>query len=281
MQQRIGITGATGYVGTQLVQALQLAGHEVITLVRSPGAENARAWSLLDGAKADSLRNLDVLIHCAWDMRLRSAHEVRAINVNGSRRLLNEAQAAGVKRLVFISSMSAYSGCRSVYGQAKLAVEETVLAAGGICIRPGLVYSDVPGGITGALLQLARRSPLLPMVGWGRFRLHPCHASDLAQLVLLSVSAPLAALPRLITAAAEEGVAFRDIVTALAKRRLYFLPLPWSLLWAGLRLAESLGMQLRFKSDSLLGLVYSDPDPDFGPLRQLGLRFRSLPATPD
>ena len=57
---------------------------------------------------------------------------------------------------------------------------------------------------------------------------------------------------------------------------MVLIPVPWRLIWFGLIVLERLGLNLRFRSDSLIGLVNSDPHPDFSATRSLGLSFRDL-----
>jgi hypothetical protein len=59
---------------------------------------------------------------------------------------------AGVRRLVFISTISAFDGCRSFYGKGKLEVERITHSLGGWVIRPGLLYGEKPGGMLGRLV---------------------------------------------------------------------------------------------------------------------------------
>ncbi|MBT8421859.1 MAG: NAD(P)-dependent oxidoreductase [Gammaproteobacteria bacterium] len=281
MNLTIGITGAGGYVGSRLCEALTAAGHDVIRFVRRPGA-NDRFFSLGDLASPDDFEDLDILIHCAWDMQASNVDAVRRTNIEGSLHLLAAARAAGVSRIIFISTMSAYSGCKSVYGQAKLEVETMVRQFRGISIRPGLIYGDNPGGIVGRLLQLAERTPVLPMIGTGNYPLHTCHEDDLCELVLIACMASDRNLPPVITAAEFTGRRFRDIVQTLSRRELRFIPIPWRLAWFGLRGLESVGLRPPIKSDSLIGLVHSNPAPDFSPLQRLGARFRVLqPPEPE
>ena len=275
MSLTIGITGAHGYVGSRLCATLTAAGHEVIRFVRLP-RDGERYFALGGMISPEQLEDLDVLVHCAWDMRANRADTVRRTNIEGSQHLLTAAHIAGVSRIVFISSMSAYEGCRSLYGKAKLEVEQLVRREGGVSIRPGLIYGPEPGGITGSLLRLARTTPVLPMIGLGRFRLHTCHEDDLTELLLIACMSAESRLPQLITAAETTAREFRDIIGTLAGRRLLFVPVPWQLAWLGIKCLEVLRLKLRLKSDSLIGLVYSDPEPDFAALENLGATFRPL-----
>ena len=277
-QETIGVTGASGYLGSRIADHLEALGYPVIRLVRNPrSGSDERAWSLADTPDATLLSDVDLLIHCAWDMRESARDAVFATNVAGTERLLDAARNAGVKRQMLISSMSAYSGCESNYGQAKLAAEKLAGQSGdAIIIRPGLVYGDAPGGVVGAMLGIARITPVMPMIGLGNFQLYTCHEDDLLELIAYCVRTSDGLPDEPLLAAASQSIAFRDVIRRLARRRLLFIPIPWRLVWLLLKGAEALGLRSRIKSDSLIGLVRSDPAPDFSATARLPISFRSL-----
>jgi nucleoside-diphosphate-sugar epimerase len=274
----IGITGASGYLGSRIAAHLEALGYPVVRFMREPRPDSDdRAWSLGDSPDAQLCSDIDLLIHCAWDMRESGRDAVFATNVAGTERLLAAAQAAGVARSMLISSMSAFNGCESNYGQAKLAAEKLVgRSQNAIIIRPGLVYGDAPGGVVGALLGIARRTPVMPMIGLGNFRLYTCHEDDLLELIAYCISARDKLPTEPLLAAAPHSIAFRDIIRRLAQRRLLFIPFPWRFIWLLLKGLEALGLRSRLKSDSLIGLVKSDPGPDFSAADTLPVSFRSL-----
>ena len=242
----VAVTGARGYVGSRLVRRLREDGHEVQEL-------NRPAFGL-EQADSAAVNGADALVHCAWDFDARSRDDIRRINVEGSKRLLSAAGDAGAK-LVFVSTLSAFPGCRSLYGQAKLEVEERTLELGGIAVRPGLVWGPHPAGLYGALAKLASL-PVLPSIA-GAKKLHLAHEDDLAALVARLLEAP--PQPGTIVAAAPEPLSFREILRRLGAKRL--VPLPWRLPWAGLRTLELAGLRPRFRSDSLVSLVSLDETP--------------------
>jgi len=104
------------------------------------------------------------------------------------------------------------------------------------------------------------------------------HEDDLCGLVGQCVRGDIQATEP-ITAAAEHGWKFRDLIAQLAakhKRQPKFVPLPWRAIWAALKTAELAGVKLGFRSDSVVSLVYQNSRPDFSVAKRLGLRFRDF-----
>ncbi len=285
------VTGAGGYVGSALVRFLRGRGLTVREM-RRPAPGNTDQQERPDGEPIPfrlgedvdpaPLRGCDFLVHCAWDFRVRSRDDIARVNVAGSLELFRAARSAGVGRLVFISTMSAFDGCVSSYGRSKLEVEVQAAGADLQALRPGLVWGPSPGGMVGALAKLARL-PVIPLPGLGRQVLCLTHEEDLGELVLGLGQGRIAVQARPITAAAEEGLAFKQILRLLAGRagkRPLLLPVPWRLPWFGLRSLEAIGFAPRMRSDSLLSLVNQDPNPDFEATRAAGVRFRPFAEGP-
>ena len=137
----VTITGATGYLGSVLKPAFVEAGYSVRCLVRTPRpATDDHAFALGAAVEPSMLEGVDVLVHCAYDMTLTKRSEIWELNVFGTVHLLDAAEAAGVRRTIAVSSMSAYPGTRQLYGRAKLAAELTALNRNMTVVRPGLVY---------------------------------------------------------------------------------------------------------------------------------------------
>jgi nucleoside-diphosphate-sugar epimerase len=273
------LTGASGYVGGILRRALEDGGWNVVTLSRG-GAESGDSipWSL--GGEAggpgngtarpapqrleDALRarGVSALVHAAWDLRLVRRSDLERVNVQGSMRLFAGAKAAGLDRLVFISSISSFAGARSDYGQTKLAVESAAAGYGGVIIRPGLVYGSQPGGMFGALKQQAG-SPVIPMIGNGSYPQYLVHEEDLASAVLHALSMNTA--PNVpVTVANSHSWPFSALISEIARsqgKSPRFAPVPWQLIYTGLKTAETIGLKIGFRSDSVLSLVYQNPRP--------------------
>lgn len=284
MRPRCAITGASGYVGTILTRALVAHGVEVVALNRAPSGEapgvRAVPYTLGGDLPPGALSGVTVLIHCAYDFHARTRAQVWRANVAGTLRLFAQARATGVGRIVFISSMSAYEGCRSLYGQAKLAVEREGVAYGVISIRPGLIFDDgSPRGMVGAITGFLNVSPIVLLIGGGQQIQYPCHADDLAELVYMVCARPSAACGP-IPAAAREGITFGEMLRRIARskrKRAVFVPAPYHPIYWGMRAAEAMGVRSRLRSDSLLSLMSQNPHVDFAPLDALGMVFRGYP----
>ena len=275
------VTGASGYLGSRICQTLEADGWEIRRLGRSPDPQDPH-WRRYDvGAPIDAqlLDSVDLLVHAAYDFSLTRRSDIWRVNVEGTRRLLAAAQAGGIQRILVLSTMSAYEGTKQLYGRAKLDIEAATIAVGGCVIRPGLVYSRQPAGMAGALQKITRL-PIVPLVA-GTARQYPVHLDDLMNAIAaLAVNDRLPSGP--LGIAQPTPVPFRDVLVALAAqegRSCRFVPVPWQMLYWGLRLAEALPVRLPFRADSLLGLVRPAPSvPGADDLAEMGVTFRPFEA---
>lgn len=198
------VTGASGFVGSHLVDELLLRGARVRALVRGT---SSRRWldgkpvELADGALDDpraleaALEGVDWVVHVAGLIRARNAAEFHESNVMGTERLLRAAGNRPLRRFLFISSQAA-SGPSvdgrpvtedhrphpvSAYGESKLRAEQLVMMAADrfpvSVLRPPAVYGPRDTAIFKAFLAGKRHlEPVLRRRG--RFSI--VHVSDLA-----------------------------------------------------------------------------------------------------
>src|SRR4051812_10082111 len=117
MSMRVVVTGATGNVGTSVVQALgedARVGEIVGIARRMPSWQAPKTQWVRADITTDSLEPIlagaDAVIHLAWLIQpSRDAELLERVNVHGSRRVFEAAAAAGVRRLVHASSIGVYS----------------------------------------------------------------------------------------------------------------------------------------------------------------------------
>jgi len=191
-EQSCAVTGTSGYVGSRISKYFAARGWRVYEFTRRPGARQDPArmqvpFQLDSPVDPGAFRHngIRVLIHCAYDFRVLHWTEIRRVNVEGSARLLRAAKGGGVDKIIFLSSISAFEGCRSLYGKAKLEIEKVAADLGATIIRPGLVYgSERPGGMYGSLQRVVARFPIMPLIGSGKHLQYLVHEDDLCELLL-------------------------------------------------------------------------------------------------
>ncbi len=168
MSGEIYLTGATGFIGGHVLDALLDAGHPVRALVRTPGRLSSRAGLTevvgdvtCAGELVDSMRGCHALIHtaAAYSFAPAERSRIRATNVAGTAGILEAARLAGIERAVVTSSSATVGPARagrpasednqadehghSAYRDSKIAAERAALAAR---IPTGARAANGPGG---------------------------------------------------------------------------------------------------------------------------------------
>jgi NADH dehydrogenase len=276
------ITGANGFVGAGLSACLQALGWRVTPWTRRPESSGGgRTFRLGEDVDPALLRGVRALVHCAYDFKPRTWDEITSVNVIGSEKLLRAARAAGVESVVLISTLSAFEGCRSLYGRAKVQIERIAQSQGAFVIRPGLVYGGGAGGVFGRLVRQVGKSRFVPSLHGGRQVQYLVHIEDLGNLVQRCLNGQVPQGAGIVSIAHEQGWELEQILLAIAAamgKQVSFVPVPWQLVWLGLKALEAAGFPTNFRSDSLLGMVYQNPNPSFALLRSLGYHCRPFQA---
>ena len=272
------ITGSNGYVGGCIKNHFAANGWEILELTRRPKPDSrAVKFQLGEEISPPAFENVAALVHCAYDFKPLREQEIRAVNVEGSRKILEAARAAKIPKIILISSISAFDGCRSLYGKAKLEIEKIALDNVALVVRPGLVYGSGPGGMFGKLTAQIRNSSVIPLIGDGSQIQFLVHNEDLCAFIEKFAAGKIEIAPQILTAANGQPWPFKKLLLEIARgqnKKLKFVPLPWRLVWLGLKSAELCGLKLNFRSDSLVSLMNQNPSPDFSANSKIGLICR-------
>jgi nucleoside-diphosphate-sugar epimerase len=275
----VAVSGASGYVGSIIAQAARSQGR-VISLVRAPQTDEDISWSF-SAADSEALtaalreRGVTDLVHAAWDMKANSMREMNATCVVGSVRLFDAARAAGVQRLIFISTISAFEQARAAYGRSKFLVEKSALDAGDLVIRLGLVYGGKAGGVFGEIQDVVRRFRVVPLIGSGMAPQYLLHEQTLSLVIKRALQGDFDGEMRPITIADPQPWQLREVVARVAvaeSRKVILVPVPWRLLYLGVSTLERLGLNLNIRSDSVLSFIYQNEAPDFSALLKYDIR---------
>lgn len=284
MRGTIAITGASGFLGTELCRVFLDAGWTVRAgvrrRVRAPEGAEPFTCNLPTQFDARALRGADVCIHAAYTTQFRTLREARRVNVGGTLALLRACRVANVPRLVFVSSCSAHENARSFYGRSKFALEREFDPARDLVVRPGLLTG--PGGLFARMVESVQRLPVVPLFDGGRQPLQTIPVHVAAEGIRMAVEQGLhgrvvLAEPRPI----EMRDFFRLIAEALRSQprdhvgssriEPRFLTVPSLPVLAVLRAVERVGVRLPVSSENLLGLRGAVFQPSRGDLMRLRL----------
>jgi len=214
------VTGAAGFLGRYLVRGLRARGDQVraLDLHRPDDADPEVEWVVADirdaGAVRRACEGAEVVHHLAALIPQRRAdpETMQAVNVGGTKNVLDAARAAGVRRVVYLSSVEVLGVPAVVpcpedgplaplgeYGRNKIAAEalcreaaaqglEVVILRPPTIIGPGLEEPFLVG-----LMAAIRDGKPVTLLGSGRNRFQFVHARDVVAACLLAADQPAAA----------------------------------------------------------------------------------------
>jgi nucleoside-diphosphate-sugar epimerase len=216
---RVSISGGAGFLGIHLARRLLSDGHQVRSLdpaaIDVPGLTGS--IEEIEGsvtAPRDTERLADgaeVVVHAAAALPIqRSRAAIRAVNVDGTANVLAASSAAGVRRVVFISSTAVYGvpdhhpihehdrlvgvGC---YGQSKIEAEEICRAFARrglevVVVRPKTFIGSERLGVFEILFDWVREGRRIPILGSGRNRYQLLAVEDLVEAIVRCLAGPVA-----------------------------------------------------------------------------------------
>lgn len=197
----VAVTGATGFIGSVLLQSLIKEGWKIKALARRPRANDEfTQWIEGDLDNLDALQslveNVSAVVHCAGRVRGSSLDDFIATNVAGTSNLVRASiQQASPPRFLLISSLAARQPELSWYATSKRMAEQLVIdhshAMPCAVFRPTAVYG--PGDKEMSPLFRVTQRGILPMVGQAAMRFGLLHVNDLVAAILcwLSTETPV------------------------------------------------------------------------------------------
>jgi nucleoside-diphosphate-sugar epimerase len=229
---KVFITGASGFLGSNLARALEARGHEV------------RATRIRLGEPVDPtvLGDADTIVHCAHDFTPGALE----VNVAGSRLLFDAGKG---RHRIFVSSHSAREDAVGEYGISKYRIERIFLAGGETVVRPGLVIGS--GGLFGRYLRSIRKLRIIPLVDGGRDAAPVLAITDFCEAMVNLIESGRRSAYNLFNETMPGMRQIVDTVLRLEARRALVAPLPYALTLAVVKAAGRLNLPLPFNTESL------------------------------
>ncbi len=209
---KIFLTGATGFLGSYVIQELQKNGHSVLALARSKSAESLsriKKIKIIEGdiTAPDSfkgkLKGCGAVIHLAGAVGYdQTFANCLLVNMEGTRNIAEEAVNSGVRRFIHCSSVSVYGRVPEIklyedapykkindpYGDTKIEAEKVLLGMSDkldlTILRPTVIYGK---GDRIFLPELATKikSGVFKIIGKGDNRITLIHAQDTARAICM------------------------------------------------------------------------------------------------
>jgi NADH dehydrogenase len=192
---KIAVTGAFSYSGKYITKRLLDRGEEVITLTGHPNRPdpfNGRVKTFpLDFDEAGmtaSLKGVDVLVNTYW-VRFDKGKNTQPRAIENTRKLVNAAKAAGVKRIVHISIANPSADSHLPYYWGKAANEKAVIDSGlsYAILRPTVLVGGGEDILINNIAYLLRRLPFFLIPGDGSYGIQPVLIDDLADLAVAGI----------------------------------------------------------------------------------------------
>ncbi len=222
------VTGATGLLGRHVCAVLARQGRNHRALVRVTSNRDTLtglgSWMCEGdvtepGTLTGPLADVETVVHLAGVVRDKDAARNHAVHVDGTRHLIEAARAAGVRRLVAVSSDTVLRARRGVYAETKRRAEELLRAVDDlevVILRPPMMLG--PGSPHLASMLRAARLPVLPLPG-GLAPRRPVHVGDVADAAVAAIDVPAEDLPDApIDLPGAEAIEFGALVRLVARR---------------------------------------------------------------
>lgn len=295
------VFGGSGFVGRQVVRELARRGWRVRAAVRRPhaagflkpmgdvGQIHVMGADILDRDQIDAaLHGAEAVVNTVGVLYQKGRYSFEAVHVKGAAAIAELAATKGIARLAHLSAIGADEEADALYARTKGAGEAAVRAAfpDATILRPSIIFG--PGdAFFNRFAAMARFSPFLPAIGFGRTRFQPVYVDDVANAACESLDRP-ATKGRTFELGGPAIYSFSElmqIMLEVIERKRILVPIPFAIAELMGFAGQAVGRltpwappitvdQVRLlKRDNVVGV---SGEPDIGALEDFGFQPRAL-----
>lgn len=230
---RVAVTGGRGFVGSEVVRQLRVAGAHVVVVARpgAPSSPDTAEAALTDiDALTRAFGGCEAVVLCAGINRERGRDTYDEVHIRGTSAAVEAARRAGVRRLVIVSFLRARPDGPSPYHRSKWAAEQLVRASGldSTVVRPGVIYGR-GDHLLDHLSRAFHTFPVFGLVGRAPRGIRPVAVADVARVLVAAAMGDERLRNRTIHVLGPERLTLEQAVRHVAQvvdRRPRFVPLP-------------------------------------------------------
>lgn len=220
--KKILITGATSFVGREfLKKADELTkDYEIYCFVRNISKiDDLKKYhvkivygDIIDKDSLDSsMKNIDIVIHLAVSHNTGN----EAINIEGTKNIIESCKKNKVKRIIYLSSMAVKRKKLDKYGMAKLEIENMIKESklNYTILRPSVIYGQNNLSLIGKSLTFPL---IIPIIGNGKYKINPVYIENVIKVLLLCIKNKKT-LEKTYDLAGGEEISYNEIIDICKK----------------------------------------------------------------
>lgn len=241
----VTIFGGSGFVGRHLVRALAKEGWRIRVAVRRPDLaghlQPLGAVGQIHGIQANlryrdsiarAIKGADAVVNLVGILSESGRQKFSTVQAQGARFVAEEAAKAGITNLVHLSAIGADANAEADYARTKALGEAAVLAAvpSAVVLRPSIVFGP-EDQFFNRFANMARFSPVLPLIGGGETKFQPVYVGDVADAIAkaLDGAAKSGATYELGGPEMASFKAILDYILAVTNRKRSLVNLPFAI----------------------------------------------------
>jgi uncharacterized protein YbjT (DUF2867 family) len=278
---KVFLTGASGFVGRNMLKRLLAEGHSVRALVRDPKKEKAPAREKVELVAGDvaegtgldqGMQGCDAVIHLVGIIVERGKNTFERVHHIGTRNVAEAARRTGVQRFVQMSALGARADGPAEYQVTKWKGEEEVRRSGipHCILRPSLIFGEGDGFVT-QMMQTMRTAPIVrPVPGDGKPKFRPIFIDDVTTGFVRALTVAEATNLTIELGGADE-LTLNDVLAEIARcagvrKRAIHVPMP--LMLAGAAVVQTLLKNPPVTVDQLR-MLREGSTCDIGPMERI------------